>query len=178
MRFEILLEGRFIASPCVYLFNHLFTPLWAHVCLGCNPIPHRFCFFFFSFYSCTCSIWKFPDSGSNGSCTCQPTSQPGQHQIRAASATSAAACSNTKSLTHRERPGNKPTSSWTLVGFLTCGATTGTPIFFLKFFQLWPMRAPSVGSCVPLTWPHPFIFYLLLIYFLPFRAAPVAYIYI
>ena len=38
--------------------------------------------------------------------------------------------SNTRSLTHWVRPGIEPTSSWILVGFSTCWATTGTP-------QMW-----------------------------------------
>ena len=37
-------------------------------------------------------------------------------------------------LTHWMRPGIKPTASWILVRFLTCWATTGTPLF-LKDFQ-------------------------------------------
>ena len=50
------------------------------------------------------------------------------------SATYASACSNAWSLTHKERPGIKSTSSWLLVGFLTCWATKGTPCFFFSFF--------------------------------------------
>ena len=40
--------------------------------------------------------------------------------------------SHTRSLTHWVRPGIKPKSSWILVWFLTCWATTGTshPLFF------------------------------------------------
>ena len=33
-------------------------------------------FFFFFFKCCSQGIWKFPDQGSNWSCSCQPTSQP------------------------------------------------------------------------------------------------------
>ena len=59
--------------------------------------------------------------------------------IWAPSATYATACSNARSLTHWGRPGIKPASSWTLVGFLTRWTTTGTPkhtifILFKNFF--------------------------------------------
>ena len=31
--------------------------------------------FFFSFHGPLCGIWRFPDKGSNRSCSCQPTPQ-------------------------------------------------------------------------------------------------------
>ena len=43
-------------------------------------------FFFFSFYSRTCSIWKFPGQGLNRSCSCWPTPQPEECRIPATSA--------------------------------------------------------------------------------------------
>ena len=67
----------------------------------------------FSFYCHTCGIWKFPGQASNQSCSCQPMSQPQQHQIQATSATYATACDNTGSLTHSVRPEIKPSSSLT-----------------------------------------------------------------
>ena len=42
------------------------------------------------------------------------------------------ACSNTRSLTHWERAGIEPTSSWTLVGFLTHWATTELLMFCIR----------------------------------------------
>ena len=55
---------------------------------------------------------------------------------------------NAGSLTHRARPGIKPASSWTLVGFITTEPITGTPGLFKKTnkqnFTL--LRNPKVGS--------------------------------
>ena len=47
------------------------------------------------------------------------SSQPQQHWIRAKSVTYTTALGNAGSLTHRARPGIKPTFSWILVGFTT-----------------------------------------------------------
>ena len=57
--------------------------------------------------------------GVEQSCSCWPVSQPQQCWIRAVSVTYTAAHSNAGSLTHWMRPGIKPVSSWTLVGFIT-----------------------------------------------------------
>ena len=84
-------------------------------------------FSFFSFYSCTHGIWKFPTQGSNWSCSCWPTPQPWQHWIQAISATHAAACSNTGSLIHGARPGVDLRPHRHNVGSLTHRATAGTP---------------------------------------------------
>ena len=45
--------------------------------------------------------------------------QPQQHWVWAASVTYTTACGNAGSLTHWERPGTEPISSWILVGFIT-----------------------------------------------------------
>ena len=50
-----------------------------------------------------------------------------QLRIWAKSASYTAAHDNTGSLTHWVRPGIEPVSSWILVMFLNCWATTGTP---------------------------------------------------
>ena len=52
----------------------------------------------------------------------------------------ATACGNAGSLTHWVRPGIKPTSSWILVGFLSCWATTGIPLLV----KYW---APGLIEC-------------------------------
>ena len=67
--------------------------------------------FIFSFYGCTCDIWKFLGQRSDWSCSCPPTPQPQQHWIRAASVTYVTAYGNTGSLIHWARPGIKPVSS-------------------------------------------------------------------
>ena len=48
----------------------------------------------------------------------QPQTQPQQCQIQASSSTYTTAHGNTRSSTHRVRPGMGPTSSWILVGFV------------------------------------------------------------
>ena len=84
-------------------------------------------FFFFSFYSHTCRIWKFPGYGSDQSYSCRPTPQPQQHQIWATSVTYATACGNTRSLTHWVRSWVKLASSCIVVGYLTHWTTVGMP---------------------------------------------------
>ena len=79
---------------------------------------HFFCFLL-SFHSYTYGMWRSPGSGSSGSCSCRSTPQPQPRQIRATSATYTKACGNARALTHRVRPGIKPTSSWMLVRSLT-----------------------------------------------------------
>ena len=70
---------------------------------------------------------EVPRLGGLGSCSCRPTPQPLQSQIRAASATCTTVHGNTGSLTHWAKPGIEPTTSWFLVGFVIYWATTGTP---------------------------------------------------
>ena len=103
-------------------------------------------FFFFPFYSCTCSIWKFSDSGPNWSCSCWPTLQP-QHWIRAASVTCTAACGHARSLTRWARPGMEPTSTWTLWWVLdppTSHNRNSRRIFFLSGWRERHTPIPQV----------------------------------
>ena len=95
-------------------------------------VKHFFHFLFLYFYGRTWSIKKFPEEGSIWSCSCRPTPQPQQCQIRAASVTYATAGSNTRSLTQWMRPGIEPTSSQRWVRFLICWATLGPP-----FWSFW-----------------------------------------
>ena len=71
---------------------------------------YAYIYIFFSFYSHTHSIWKFLER-SNWSCSCRPTLQSQQYQIRAASATNATAGSNARSITHWGSPRSEPASS-------------------------------------------------------------------
>ena len=85
-----------------------------------SEITSSFFFFFFFFKGRTCGIWKFPGWESNWTCSCWPTPQPQQRQIRAMSVTYASACGNAPgSLTHSARPRTKLVSSWLVVGFVT-----------------------------------------------------------
>ena len=64
--------------------------------------------------------------------------QTQQCGIQAVSATYTAACGKTRSLTHWARPGTELASSWIIVGFLTCWATSGTPSSFIyKIFCIY-----------------------------------------
>jgi len=51
-------------------------------------------------------------------CSCHPTPEPQQCQIRATSVTYITAHGNYGSLTHWARPGIEPATSWFLVGFV------------------------------------------------------------
>ena len=90
-------------TPLFHLFLFIFS-------VGVFPQSYLsvllFNFFFpFSFYSRTCSIWRFLGCGSNRSSSCWPVPQPQQCWIPAAFAACTAACGNARSLIHRVRPG-------------------------------------------------------------------------
>ena len=68
-----------------------------------------------------------------------------QHQIRAASTTYTAACSNSSSLTHWVRSRIEPTSSWIPVGFLFHWTTTGTP--YSSNFEAWKVILRKWMNC-------------------------------
>ena len=92
---------------------------------------------------------ELPGWRSNQSCSCWPTPQPQQHQIRATSVAYAAVCHNTGSLTHWARPGIEPSSSWIIVEFLACWATTGTPAsFYTSYLRISCMAQLVKGSGV------------------------------
>ena len=71
--------------------------------------------------------------------------QPSQHQIWAVSVTYTTAHGSARSLTHWERPGIEPTTSWFLVGFVNHCTMTRTPqsiilklmVFFNVCFQIF-----------------------------------------
>ena len=113
------------------------------LCAALGPDFHilNFSFIFFCcccccccccyFLGCTRGIWRFPGQGSNRSCSHQPTPEPQQRGIRAASATYTTAHGNAGSLAHWARAGTEPATSWFLVGFVNHCATTGTPVSIL-----------------------------------------------
>ena len=95
----------------------------------------RLTFFFGLFIFVGLQTWHMEVprlGGSIRSCSCRPMLQPQQHGIPATSVTYTTAHSNARSLTHWERPGIKPTSSWMLVGFTNPWATMGTPRLTFK----------------------------------------------
>ena len=79
-------------------------------------------------------LWymEVPRLGSNQSCSCWPTPQPQQLQIRAASVIYTTALGSAGSLTHWARSGIKPMSSWILVGFITTEPQWELPV--MQFF--------------------------------------------
>ena len=74
--------------------------------------------------------------GSNQTCSCRPTLQPQQHGIQAMSTTDSTAHCDGISLTHWERPGIGPMSSWILVGFISDARQWELPIEFLLLLPL------------------------------------------
>ena len=88
-------------------------------------------FFFFSFEGLTWGNGVSLAIGWTGA-TAGAYTKPQQGQIRTASATYAAACSNPGSLTHWARPGIEPTSSWTLCQVLNPQNLSGN-FWFLSF---------------------------------------------
>ena len=95
---------------------------------GCNK-------HLFFFLNCLFAIsWATPADmevprlgGSHWSCSCQPTPEPQQRGIWAASAPYTTAHGNAGLLTNWARAGIEPETSWFLVGFTNHCATTGTP---------------------------------------------------
>ena len=103
-------------------------------------------FFFFHLFLCVSffqsriySVWRFPGSGSDQSCSHWPTPQPQQCQIRAASATYTTSHSNARSLTHLARPGIKPATSWFLVGFVSAVPQRELPPFVFTLQWISPV---------------------------------------
>ena len=94
-------------------------------------VPSAFFFFFFfsfCFLGHTCGVWRLPGEGASWRFGGWPTRQPQQHGIWATPVTYPTTHGNAGSLTHWVRSGIERTSFWILVGFLTCWATTGTPV--------------------------------------------------
>ena len=62
---------------------------------------------------------------------------PQQHQIRATSATYIKAHGNTRSLTHEERPGIEPVSSWLLVRYVSAryDRNSSSLLFWVQFLS-------------------------------------------
>ena len=85
--------------------------------------------------------------GSNWSRSHQPTPEPQQRGIRAASASHTTAHGNAGSLTHWARPGIKPATSWCLIRFVNCWATVGTPDYFyhLKSSLLFSLYISTIS---------------------------------
>ena len=76
--------------------------------------------FFFSFYSCTCGMWRLPGRGWIGATTASLHHSHSNARSEL-SETYTTAHDNAGSLTHWARPGMEPDTSWFLVGlFLLC----------------------------------------------------------
>ena len=104
-----LFPGNRITSATLKSFRHAFIVLF------------YFILFFWSFIS----LGPYPQHmevlrlSSNPGCSCQPTPQPQQRWIQAASATYTIAHGSTRSLTHWAMPGIESATSWFLVRFVS-----------------------------------------------------------
>ena len=125
MNFQISFYS-FITSPLSYLIYDLQIYIFSICCLLCIFF---FSFLFRLFWAARMVYGSSQDRGQIQTAAVGLQPQPQQHQIQAASMICALACGSAGSLTHWPMPGIKPTSSWMLVGFLTCWATLGTPDF-------------------------------------------------
>ena len=74
---------------------------------------------FFSFKGLHLQHMAVPRLKANRSSSCWPTHSHSNTQIQASSVTYNTAHSNAGSLTHWARPGIEPTTSWSLVGFIS-----------------------------------------------------------
>ena len=106
---------------------------------------------------------EVPRLGVNWSCSCQPTPQPQQRQIRATYATYTTVCGHTRSLIHWVRPGMEPTSLWILVRFITAEPQWELPVelilISLSLFMifsilqcLWGSHIVPHGDCPREDW--------------------------
>ena len=98
---------------------------------------------FFLSFCLFLGIWRFPGQGSNRSCSRWPTPEPQQCRIRASSVTYTTVHGNSRSPTHRTRPGIEPETSWFPVGFVNHCAMTGTPPKNGNFIIVFPYRSVS-----------------------------------
>ena len=105
-----------------------------------NLITSFLFLFFFFFLGPHPWHMEVPRPGVESELQHQTTPQPQPHQIPAHLWPTLQLVATAGSLTHWERPGIEPTSSWILIRFLTCWATTGTPnhefLIGEKFSQL------------------------------------------
>ena len=118
--------------PCTELFNCFRTN---NCSIGNETRTHNrlevffFFFFFFFFVFLGLPPWAYGGSHARGPVGAVATSlhHRQQCQIWAVSAAYTTDHGNTRSSTHWARPGIEPSSSWMLVRFVNCWATTGTP---------------------------------------------------
>ena len=91
LKYEIVkIIGLLFYGLCFCLLSFFFFFVFCLFCCCC------FCYF----WGCSRGIWRFPGEGLNRSCSHQPTPEPQQRRIRAASATYTTAHGNAGSLTH------------------------------------------------------------------------------
>ena len=77
--------------------------------------------------------------GQTGATAHWPIPQPQQRQIQVVSMTYTIAHGNTRSLTHWERPGIEPASSWILVGLITTEPPWEPFFLIVIIFAFWPL---------------------------------------
>ena len=123
------LRGSWLQSFCTLsLWSRSWFLPWTSVCsekeglwaLGVQTVGSYLFIYLLLVIRLRLSHMKFPRKGLNCSCSCRSLPQPRQHWIQSC------ICNLRYSLTNWTKPGIEPVSSWILVRFLTCWATTGT----------------------------------------------------
>ena len=124
MATESDLSGHYILGNTWYLIYKIKTLFFTHSI--CNIITIHFSAdFFFLFVGLHLWLVEVPRLGVKSELQL-PSYTTATAALDPSSICNLAACGNAVSLTHWVRPGLGPSSSWTLVGFLTCWSTRGT----------------------------------------------------
>ena len=107
--------------------------------LNLNVVVFLFIYLFIYFGFLGPHPWHMEVPRLNWICSWQDTPQPQQCRIPAVSVTYTTTHGNARSLTHWERPGIKPTSSWIPVRLISAGSWWAVPvvIIFIYLFTLW-----------------------------------------
>ena len=128
---QCLIHKRHLTSLSYYCCYSYFSCIdWVTLVCQIPNGAYLFIYLFiylFSFNGCTCSTWKFPGQEWNRSCSCQPTSQPEQCQIRTMPVTHAATPGNARSLTYWSRPGTELCPHGYQLGLLSLSHKENSP---------------------------------------------------
>ena len=124
-----------------------------------------FFFLFFSLFFSRPAPMAFGSSQARGQIGAVATG-PCPHHIPALSATYTTAHGNARTLTHWVRPGIKPMSSWTLVGFVTSELQWEPPHLIFSTYVIWVsvwwlLGLPGISEVILILTLVCFIFFLL-----------------
>ena len=96
----------------------------------------QICYIFFSFYGCTCSIWKSPGQGSNQSCSCSCSLH---HSLQQCQILNPSQARDSNLYPHRDK-----------FGALTPWTTKETPKMLFEGWSLRCSRCGVMGSAASL----------------------------